>query len=425
MSRRVVGSTLVAASLLIGTNGALAAYQAPLADCATVKDGTSDAILDYSPVPTQSEPDPRGASASNSSVDITGVTMRVTDDRVLAYMKVNHINAFSPQEAAFEYDITIVKGVKKLSATSFLDNSNPAYDNAPSKQSKAGNPRVTAQTGATGAPADLKDVKGEIDSTRNLVVVSMARAEVEAFLGAPIMDGDQFALSGATAVTIGPYLVGGSRHKADFAPDNVGTNPGTPGTYTVGQDDCFAPAKLVVNAVKVQYGDVTTLVAALTDDTGAKLADRTVHFSVAGDTRELATATTDDEGIAKLPYTALVSVGAHAITATFGGDDVAGRGVGTAMLTASLETAKLGALGVGKAGTGRSITVTLTDDDRTPIAGQKVDWYVNGRKAGTTTTASNGKTAAFKGAKAGQTVQAKFAGVPGKYGTAASPATKV
>jgi hypothetical protein len=70
------------------------------------------------------------------------------------------------------------------------------------------------------------------------------------------------------------------------------------------------------------------------------------------------------------------------------------------------------------------VTATLLDNDKHAVAGQKVAWYVNNKKVSTLTTDSKGRTV-FKGAKPGQTVQAKFTAVPGKYAACSSKAVKV
>jgi hypothetical protein len=417
MSRRVVGSTLVAASLFVGISGAFAAYQAPKADCATmVKDSPNDAIVDYGPTPTQPLPDPSGKS--NPAVDITGVTARVASDRVLTYMTITDIPTTMPtQESAYEYDVTFVKGTKSFVFMAATWNSNAVYDSTKPQPF----PRALPYDG-TAQKTALKDVKMEVDATRNLVIVSAAREEVEAFLGAKLVDGDMFtSIAGKAIVYVGPYLNGLSKRTGDTTP---ATPTGEQASYTVGTDTCFAPAALTLSVPKAQYGDTVNLTAKLADDTGAALADREVHFSVAGDSRTLPTATTDESGVAVLPYSALVAAGTHVVTATYGGDEAAGRGTASAPLVVAPETTKFGPFTVGKAGTGRTITVALTDDDRTAVAAQKVDWYVNGHKAATTTTDSKGKTV-FKGAKAGQSVQARFAAVPGKYAAANSATVKV
>ena len=71
------------------------------------------------------------------------------------------------------------------------------------------------------------------------------------------------------------------------------------------------------------------------------------------------------------------------------------------------------ALKVTKAGSSRTVTATLTAAGK-PLAGQVVTWFVNGKKAATTTTSPSG-TAVLKTAKPTQIVTAEFGGVPDKY----------
>jgi hypothetical protein len=91
-------------------------------------------------------------------------------------------------------------------------------------------------------------------------------------------------------------------------------------------------------------------------------------------------------------------------------------------ITIRSETTKFAPLAVAKpSATARTVTATLLDDDKRAVTGQSIAWYVNGKKVATGKTDSKGR-AVYKGAKAGQKVQAKFTGVANKY-TAASSAT--
>jgi hypothetical protein len=71
-------------------------------------------------------------------------------------------------------------------------------------------------------------------------------------------------------------------------------------------------------------------------------------------------------------------------------------------------------LKVAKSGTARTVTATLTEDDPRPLAKQPVDFYVGGRKVATVRTDSAGR-AVYRGATAGQQVQARYAGSTGRY----------
>src|SRR3954447_13438627 len=64
--------------------------------------------------------------------------------------------------------------------------------------------------------------------------------------------------------------------------------------------------------------------------------------------------------------------------------------------------------------------VAVDDDDRHPVVGRKIAWFVDGKAAGTTTTSSTGH--ATHVAKAGQKVKVVFTGPSPAY--SGSSATK-
>jgi hypothetical protein len=411
MSRRLVGGTL-AASVLVGMSGAFAATQLPKADCATlVKDDPGDGKVNYEPVATgPAVMDPRGTSYDY--LDILSVTLRSTPDKIWAYLSVKDVpTSVGATETAYQYDVTFAKGTKTVTLSHVLESTAAYWNSRPS--GSASYPRAIPKDGSSQKP-DLKGVTGELDATRNVVIVAVPRSELETFLGEPVTDGTVFTgVSARTWLYIG-FGSGANQRPADSTAG---------GSYTVGDEQCFSPATVAATAGSVQYGDAATLSATVTGDGGAAIAGKQVTFSVAGDPHTIK-ATTDDNGVATASYVAAVPAGTYTATATFAGDETAGRASATTPLVVKPEATKFSPLAVTKSGTARTVTATLLDDDKRPVAGQKVDWYVGGRKVATLATTSAGKSV-FKGAKAGQSVQARFAAVAGKYAATTSNTAKV
>ena len=206
------------------------------------------------------------------------------------------------------------------------------------------------------------------------------------------------------------------------------TAPAT-NAWVIGNDyPCFVgePATLT-NLVTpaVAYGDTTTLSAKLVDATGAVAPERVVKFTVAGDSGMPLTATTGADGVAKVTYAPKRTAGTYDVTVKYSGDLAVGKALATGKITIGLETTVFNALAVTRpSSTTRTVTATLLDNDKHVLAGQKVDWYVNGKKIQTVVTDSKGRSV-FKKAKPTQTVQAKYVGLAGKFKPAASKAVKV
>jgi hypothetical protein len=418
MSRRVTGGALVVASALLGVPQAYGETapppQLPMATGCTahVSDIASDATPTWGAGNVNGVPnvaDPRG---SVPGLDIRGVTFRVTSTKVYAFMSLDDIPAtLRDTDSAYGYIMWFNRGSKVARFDQvYVNPTHAAQGWAPT----SGYPIASVGSTQAGGVA-LKDVTGGVDATKNVAWVSVGRATFDTALGEPLVDGETLTAIAARTELWEPdsdTLPGVLRRPADHLD---ATGPAA--TWNVGDDGCFAPSKVTVSSAAVQYGDAVALTATLTDDADKPLADRTVTFTVPGEgTRTL---TTDSAGVVKVSLPAAPAAQAYKITVTYAGDDLAGPGVGTGTLTVRTETVKIAPLKVTKAGTSRTVTATLTEDDPRAFAKQPVAWYVNGKKVATTSTDASGR-AVFKAAKPGQKVQARYAGAAGRYAAASS-----
>ena len=152
-----------------------------------------------------------------------------------------------------------------------------------------------------------------------------------------------------------------------------------------------------------------------------------VDFAITGDPAGTKTGTTDANGVATVTIaTGLKASGTpYPVTVTFAGDATDGKAKLTGTILVTPEKTVFAPLAVARpSATTRTVTATLTDDDKKPLAAQKVEWLVNGKKVATLTTDAKGKSV-YKGAKPGQLVQARFVAVSGKYLGALSNKPKV
>lgn len=348
-------------------------------------------------------------------LDINGVLLRLTPDQLQVFMSVKDLvePARMPLTAgAFGYNTTFKFG-DILFTFKYMEKSSQApWSSDP-----------TASTGypvggtGTGGATPLPGRTGDAYYDTNFVVFTAPRSSVEAVVQAPIVDTNQFTSITATAI-----------HYIDQSQTIVDTLdvPAAQAAYTVGDDYCFgAPPGTLSDLVTpaAVFTDPVTLSAKLVNEAGAPVAGKPVRFTVAGEKAPL-TGTTNADGVATVSYAPALGAGTYAVEALFAGDTEVGKAklAGTIVVTA--ETSAFGPLAVARpSATTRTLIATLADNDKHLVAGQKVDWYVNGKKLATVATDSKGRSV-YKGAKPGQTVQAKYVGLAGKYTAAASKAVK-
>jgi hypothetical protein len=205
--------------------------------------------------------------------------------------------------------------------------------------------------------------------------------------------------------------------------------PPAQATYVVGDDYCFGPPPTTVGSLaapRVQWSDLATLSAVLLDENGQPLAGKQLAFQLDDGKDSTLTAITDASGRASVRYGSVVVPAArYPLSVRFGGDSGAGPSSMTGTLEVSPEAVSFDSLLVTKpSATTRLITARLLDDDKTAVAGARVDWWINGKRVAGNLTDKTGR-AQLRTAKPGQTVQARFLGSPGTLAAALSKATRV
>lgn len=423
LPRRVVGVTLVGTSVLLGVPSARGDAAPPpllpLAACESrVNDIAGDGIATFNLVDVNNVPviaDPRG---NVGGLDITGVTLRVTDTRVYAFMSLADIpDTLRQTDSAYGYVMWVTRAGKIARFDQVYANEALAAQGLAPKTGLS-----TASVGTTNAGGDpLTGVGGGVDKAKNVAYVYADRASLEAKTGGPIEDGEELtAISGRTELweTDGKTAPGVARRPAD----RTDVAPAA-AVWQVGDERCFPPSVIEVVAGSAQYGDPVTLTATLKDAAGAPLAGRPVTFTVPGESAARAL-TTDADGAVRVTLAEAPPAGTYAVRVAYAGDESTSRGAGTATLAVRAETIRVGKLAVQRSGTARTVTATLTEDDPRAFARQPVAWYVNGKKVATVATDAAGRSV-FKGAKPGQKVQARYAAVPGRYAGATSATVTV
>jgi hypothetical protein len=419
MSRRVTGGALVVASALLGVPQSYGdtpppAPQLPLATCATrVNDGPTDGIPTFGAdnvngVPTV--PDPRG---NVPSLDMSAVTIRITDTKVIAFWSIASLpTTFRDTDSAYGYILWFSRGVK-------MARFDHVYPN-PALQAQGLAPTtglITASVGTSPSGGNaLRGVGGGIDHDKGVVYVYADRDSLEEQTGGPIVDGEELtAVNARTELweTNGANAAGVVRRPADKTEAT-----GDAATWHVRDDRCFAPAQVAVPNATVDYGDAVTLTATVTDDAGKALGSHKVSFTVPGESAAR-TLTTDANGTVRVAMSSAPLAKTYKFPVTYKGDEYSGAGQANGTLTVRPETIRIAPLKVGKAGSARTVTATLTENDPRAFARAQVVWYVNGKKAATLLTDSAGRSV-FKGAKPGQKVQARYLGASGRYAPATS-----
>jgi predicted outer membrane repeat protein len=148
---------------------------------------------------------------------------------------------------------------------------------------------------------------------------------------------------------------------------------------------------LTVNAASGYKGDSTALTATLWEtDSNKAVAGEKVDFYVNG--AYVGYGTTDANGIARYTYIITQNIGAYTINATFNTTTQYEPSNGTNTLTVNAIPTSLTVNGAsGYKGDNTTLTATLWDTTHNkPVAGEKVDFYVNGDYVGQGTTDSNG-----------------------------------
>jgi hypothetical protein len=411
MNRRTLAAGLVAAALLPGMIPAGAADapkpEFPRAQCShRLIDPAGDGYTN-----------PRNAPVNlvkTDGVDIVSTLFRVTPDEVQAFVQMKDIPApadMDNYDSAFKYTVSFKYEDKTFKASTFQVN--PDVD-------------PTGSNAAGSKPAIDPAIPGTrygVDPTSDYAWFAIPRAAFEDKVQTPIVDGTQFtAISAVTETSMANNQFVGADDMTPVAAAAV---------WTVDDDYCFGPPPGALSEIatpSVQYTDVSAFTAKLVDEKGAAVAGAPISFAVTTATGTVVgtpvTGTTDAAGVATAPFTATIPAGTYTVKVSFAGTAEVGKAKATSSFVVTVEKTKFLALGVAKpTTTTRTVTATLLDDDNKPVAFQRVDFYVAGKKS--SATADKAGKATLKTAKPGQTVQAKLVAVTGKYAAAASTSRKV
>jgi hypothetical protein len=390
--------------------GAPAPAGLPAAGCYAAKDPTGDAIVR----PVNGLPGDPGAP-NDPDLDVTALTLASDAKSLTAYIKVDKLGkpAYSDGHR-FYVSFTFNKHNFTMAGSAFGNGEGALRDGLHG----TGQVAATTQLAVDGVSSAIdpnrfvgagtgfvdSGLKFTFDVKNSYVIAALPIADLEKYGKAPA----------AGATLTGVYASGNTDYLAtaivtDTVPD--GATSSAPGklTYAIGDNHCFAPPApplSSVGSIKAQYGDVAAVAAKLVDAAGAPVAGKPVTFTL---DNSKASGTTGADGIAKAALLVKEKAGKRSLVITSGDTTT------TVPFTVLLEKTVLKAVG-GKAGA----TVTLTDDDRTPVAGQVIT-FTSGSKKVTARTNAKG-VAKATGLPPGN-LKVAYAGAAGMY-TAASTTTR-
>jgi hypothetical protein len=240
------------------------------------------------------------------------------------------------------------------------------------------------------------------------VVFSLPIADLKTIIGGPVGE--------VTAITLTSNATnGGGSFDGDSA---TGSKPEEK-TFTYGDNTCFQPpvGKLALTgATTGVYSDTATVTATLVDNADAAVEGATLTLTLPG--QPAVTGKTDASGAVAFLVPLTVSAGSKTLTVDFLGTDV----VGPVATSAPFKVTTEKSLVTAKAGRG-TVTATLTDDDKTPLAGQVVSFTV-GSKITKVKTNAKGVAVLTRQTK-GATVKVAFAAVKDLYSAAKPVSAKV
>lgn len=287
---------------------------------------------------------PSGQAPNDPDLDIVAVTGRTTEEALAGHLQIDKLGSrpalpvFSGHR--FEYQFTVGEKVVLLRANETGEG-------------------VGLVNGTT-AP-DLK-VTAVFDVVSSQVVLSVDRESLATVLGGTVPDGSFLtALTGRSAArTAAPVL---------SPADTATSEDPVRGTYTVGDNTCFAPKLSVSLPGEVQTSDRAPVSVSMTTSDGRAAAGQRVTARI-GDGRAVS-ATSDKQGNVTLLVPVTDAAGTHLLFVRSRGS--AGSGELSSPLDVVVERTVL-RTGVAGSGPTRTVTATLTDDDRPrrALAGQRL-----------------------------------------------------
>lgn len=422
MLRRHAASVLAATSLIAALPSSYAEEEAPLfprLDCARqMNDPAGDGK--YTLSGSGGTAVNRPSNTSVDALDIRTASLRSNDDILEMYIGVKSLTgAFAAYETAWSWEVKFENSEGAVFTLSHMM-VNPQYDNASSLRPSSWQnyPQADYKIGTNGG-AKFTGVKHRVETAKGFIIVSVPMSEVQKAFAEPITQGlTEVSKVTATSFAHIPNTGAASQRPADTATSDV--------KYVFGDEYCFGPPPAALTGLttpKVQYTDSVKLTATLSSEAGEKLAGKSVQFTVDGE--PTLRGTTNAAGVVSVTYKPTKRAGTYPLMVFFPGDETTGKTRLPGTVTVVTEATRFNALAVAKpTTTTRRVTATLVDDDKRAVAGQKVVWYVNGKKATTQTTSSKGQ-AILTTAKPGQTVHAVFVAVAGKFAGATAKAVRV
>jgi hypothetical protein len=351
----------------------------PRAGCFLFKDAAGDAYPGIAPLSSpESDPD----------LDLTEVSLKSGISALEVFAKVTDLGA-SPS-------IPIFTG--HSFSTSF------------SIGGKAFSVQALGTGPATSTPASMS-ATAKLDETANNVVFTIPLDDIETVLGAPLTAG--------TAITNLTVVSNASNPLGDFDGDTAAGATPAEKTHPFGNNACFMPpaGKLTLVApASGAFSDKVTVVATLLDSEDEAVEDARVVLKAPGQAD--LSATTSDAGKATFVLPLTASARSIVLSAIFAGNPTVGAAGAGQPFTIKSETTLLKAV----AGKG-TVTATLTDNDKTAVAGKTVVFTV-GKKVTKVVTNAKGVAVLKKQVK-GSTVKVAFAGVKNFYVAAKSVSAKV
>jgi hypothetical protein len=411
----LMGVAVLAASRLVPASGDTppAAPELPRDVCThAVSDPAGDAKAVTSP---NAMVDTTTVAPNVAGLDIQAVDLRVTDTALQVFLGVTHFTSpptMAYDEASWRYTVTFKMGGKNFTFGAQQNNGNlPPQAQPQDSGLYLPNGYIFMNNNGDLAGATVQFIAGNAPPL-SWVVYSAPRDKVEKNLGRAIVPGDLFTnVTAATQDWFSARQMPGG--------DSLSTSLTAAQDQLVAGDEwCFGPPPTAISDVTVPaavYHHSTTLSAVLKDENAKALASKPVTFTIHDGKNTTLPGTTDANGLATATYGPIaVPAGNYPVTVTFPGEGTTLKtSTATGMLKVSAQKTAFTAPKVSKlSATTRAVTATLLDDLQKGVAGVKVDWYVNGKKTATTTTDKSGKTV-FRAAKAGQKVQARFAGKAG------------
>ena len=378
------------------------AYALPTTGCFTYTDPKGDATYEV---------------LASDDLDITGLALQSTGTALQGFAKVPALSPDGPGEPfdghRFTLRFAFNSHVFSASGSDYGLGTGPVRDGL----AETGQAAHTTQLGVDTPAIDPTDpnfitAKGFVESGLKVtfdykngwVIWDLPIADIEKY-GKAKFTGALTAI-GAAAQT-DEYAVGTAW---DVAPDQDEDFNDT-GTWTVGDNKCFSggasTAKTVLSYVgdtHMQYGDTAKVAAKVVGSNGKPVAGAPVTFAIG---KLQTTAKANAKGLAATTLSPKVSAGRYSLVTSFADGDNK-----SSIKTPFVVTPERTVLVLTTAA--KRITASLADDDKQPLAGQRVFWTVNGKSAGSAKTDKRG-LATFSRAHKGDRVAATFKTVKGKY----------